>query len=91
MVEPDHHENAGSTAQWRPGTGRFLGCRIVVDREGRPWTVREADATHVPGARAERCLIFDTSGYCFRVWQYPFDWRELTNGELLALGRVTCD
>jgi hypothetical protein len=91
MVEHDRNESATVTPQWRDRVGRSLDSRLAVDPEGRAWTVREADATHVPGARARRSLIFDTVGYCFRVWQYPLDWRDLTNVELLALGRITCD
>jgi hypothetical protein len=35
--------------------------------------------------------VFDTVGCCFRVWEYPLDWRDLTNAELLAVGRITRD
>lgn len=91
MVEYDRYERAAVTPEWRDSNGRSLRSRVAVDPQGRAWTVREADATHVPGARARHSLIFDTVGYCFRVWQYPLDWRELTNAELLALGRITCD
>jgi hypothetical protein len=91
MVEQDRHESVEVTPQWRDSVKQSLGSRMAVDPQGRAWTVRETDATHVPGARARRSLIFDTVGCCFRVWHYPPDWRDLTTAELLALGKVTCD
>ena len=91
MVEHDSYERADGVSQWRDSAGHRSGSRLAVDRQGRAWTVREMDAVHVPGARGRCSLIFDTVGHCFRIWQYPMDWRDLTNGELLALGRIICD
>ena len=91
MVERQHYENEDHRSEWSERGRSPGGSRMVVDPEGRTWTVREIDAAHVPGARARRSLIFDTAGCCFRVWQYPQDWRDLLNDELLALGRIGCD
>jgi hypothetical protein len=91
MVEPDRHESVEVTPQSRDSVKHSLGSRVAVDPQGRTWTVRETDSTHVPGARARRSLIFDSVGCCFRVWHYPPDWRDLTTAELLALGQVTRD
>ena len=91
MVEKNRHEQAPIAPPWRGGVAPSLDLRTVVDDHGRVWTVRETDTSKVPGARAPWSLIFDTDGYCFRVWSYPLDWQELSNGELLALGRVICD
>ena len=91
MVDQDRHERAGGAPQWRDGVRPSVNSRLAMEPTGRVWTVRETDATHVPGARARSCLVFDTVGCCFRVWQYPLDWRDLTNAELLAVGRITRD
>ena len=91
MVDQDRHEPGDGAPQWRDGIKRSVNSRVAVESTGRTWTVRETDATHVPGARAPSCLVFDTVGCCFRVWQYPLDWRDLTNAELLAVGRITRD
>jgi hypothetical protein len=91
MVEHDGHERTDVGSQWRNRAGHSSGSRVAVDRQGRAWTVREMDAARVPGARARRSLIFDTAGHCFRIWQYPVDWRDLTTHELLALGGIGRD
>jgi hypothetical protein len=91
MGEENRYEIADVAARSRHRIRHSAGSRVLVDPEGRAWTVYETDAAHVPGARALQCLIFDTTGYCFRLWRYPIDWRELTSAELLALGRITPD
>ena len=53
--------------------------------DGIQWHVHEANAAHVPGARRDRCLIFDSDGIVRRVWTYPSDWMKLTDDALWAL------
>jgi len=53
--------------------------------DGIQWHVHEASATHVPGARRDRCLIFDSEGVVRRVWAYPSDWMNLPDDALWAL------
>ncbi|HJU68346.1 MAG TPA: hypothetical protein VJ650_08850 [Gemmatimonadaceae bacterium] len=91
MGEMNRYEHLEDPQHWRGKIAHSPGSRVAVDSQGRAWTVREADATHVPGARARQSLIFDTPGCCFRVWHYPSDWRDLSTSELLALGQVSCD
>jgi hypothetical protein len=91
MAEKERYEPAPIAQQWRDAVRDFYGSRQAVDPTGRAWTIREADAAHVPGSRGRRALIFDTEGHCFRVWSYPLEWRELTTAELLALGRIVRD
>lgn len=43
------------------------------------------DATNVPGARAERCLIFDSEGVVRRAWVFPAAWNELDDESVFAL------
>lgn len=50
--------------------------------EGLRWLVREVDTTHVPGARAPSCLIFESEGVVRRAWRYPDDWRRLSDDRL---------
>jgi len=53
--------------------------------DGIQWHVHEANAAHVPGARRDRCLIFDSDGIVRRVWTYPSDWMNLTDDALWSL------
>lgn len=66
-----------------------LEQRDIVDREGRPWTVRELDGTVVPGSRGARCLVVETHGAVRRFWRYPADWATLDDAALLRLCGVT--
>jgi len=54
-------------------------------RDGTRWIVREADTTHVPGARGDHCLIFESDGVIRRAWTYPDDWRSFSDDALAAL------
>lgn len=56
-----------------------------IQGDGIQWHVHEANATHVPGARRDRCLIFDSDGIVRRVWAYPSDWMKLTDAALWSL------
>jgi len=61
--------------------------RIIVDRDGVEWTVREM-ATPQTWARAPRCLVLNSRECVRRVWSYPNDWRALDPDALLRLGRA---
>jgi hypothetical protein len=43
------------------------------------------DATSIPGARANRCLIFDSEGVVRRAWSFPRTWAELDDDDIWAL------
>jgi hypothetical protein len=43
------------------------------------------DATGIPGARGDRCLIFDSEGVVRRAWSFPRSWAELDDESILAL------
>jgi hypothetical protein len=61
--------------------------RVVVDeRTGAQWLVGEREASHQPGARADRYLCFDSADTRRRVWHYPSEWRRLSDADLLDLG-----
>ena len=68
----------------QPTTGD-AAPRDFVDQRGVLWHVVERDARRDPGARADRCLVFDCADVCRRVWRYPAHWRELSPDELVAL------
>jgi hypothetical protein len=54
-------------------------------REEMRWVIREVSTEHVPGARAGRCLIFESEGVVRRVWTFPDDWRRLSDDATWAL------
>jgi len=54
-------------------------------RDETHWSVHETDASQCPGARGERCLIFDGDGIVRRVWSHPDNWAELDDDALWAL------
>lgn len=56
-----------------------------ISRDEAMWIVREVDARHVPGARGERCLIYETDGIVRRVWTFPTDWAALSDDALWEL------
>ena len=62
--------------------------RSVLDASGNSWQVYERNAAHEPGARAERCLIFESERAWRRAWQYPVDWEALSEAELRTIGRI---
>lgn len=57
----------------------------LLERGERQWTVREMDARDVPGARAPRCLICESTDVIRRLWDYPSDWRDRDDAELAKL------
>lgn len=60
-------------------------ARIFVDSTGVEWEVSEVDASKVPAARGERCLIFRSPGAVRRVWTYPSSWTSMSASELVDL------
>lgn len=56
-----------------------------LTRDGVRWQVREADTSQSPGARANRCLIFDADGIVYRAWTYPRNWSQLDDESLWAV------
>jgi hypothetical protein len=54
-------------------------------REGTEWSVREVGCAHVPGARSDTSLLFESVDAIRRVWHYPHDWRSLDDAALWAL------
>ena len=61
--------------------------RYLHASDHRIWTVEEIDARHVPGAKADRCLVFSTGSITRRVWNYPTDWMRLSDEDLEELSR----
>jgi hypothetical protein len=49
------------------------------------WSVVEVDARDVPGVHAPNCLIFSRQDCVRRVWEYPANWLDLDDTELVAL------
>ena len=64
--------------------------RIYAD--GIEWEIYEQDTTRTPGATDSTSLIFSSPELVRRVWRYPADWLQLSDGDLLTLrGDVTRD
>jgi hypothetical protein len=57
--------------------------RIYAD--GVEWEIYEQDTTRTPGATHSSSLIFSSQDLVRRLWQYPENWVELSDGELLTL------
>jgi hypothetical protein len=55
------------------------------EHDGQRWQVRELDASHVPGARSDRCLICESTEVIRRLWSYPNDWVTLDDQALFRL------
>jgi hypothetical protein len=54
-------------------------------RDGVRWAVYEASAARTPGAKAYRCLIFDSDGIVRRLWTFPEHWNQLADDEIIRL------
>ena len=64
------------------------GPRVVRnDATGDLTTVVERKAERVVGSRGPRCLIFNTDLGFTRLWDYPENWLDLGDQELLALAQ----
>jgi hypothetical protein len=79
--EPPKHDRAAKI--W--AQARVLAERMVYDRRGEEWMVRELDATALPGAEVSRYLIFENHRAVRKLRQYPSDWTQLGDATLLAL------
>lgn len=62
------------------------GPRVLRDNSsGEITTVVERKADGVAGARGPKCLLFHTERGFTRLWDYPANWPELSDEELLRL------
>jgi len=59
--------------------------RTFRDAAGCTWSAHEVAAGAVPWAHGPRCLLFGSETVVRRVWDYPPDWRALSDAELEAL------
>lgn len=62
------------------------GPRVVRDAPtGEVITVVERRADGVAGARRPTCLLFSTERGFTRLWDYPANWDDMSDAELVAL------
>ena len=62
------------------------GPRMVRDgKTGEMISVVERRADGVAGARAPFCLVFSSEAGFRRIWNYPANWMDFGDDELLAL------
>jgi hypothetical protein len=64
------------------------GALEFTDYTGERWRVVEDACGRIsdPTARTRRCLVFTTSLFVRRIYEYPADWARLTSEQLIALG-----
>ena len=75
------HRITGVSNAWRLGASRTVSDA----RTGRVWRVSEVDARSLPGARGPSCLLFDSPTMVRRVWNFPRDWGQLPDDDLVGL------
>ena len=64
------------------------GSRVwFTGEDGAAWCAREELVAEVPGARAPRCLFFESANAFRRVWLYPAEWLTCTRERLLELSQ----
>lgn len=59
--------------------------RIVVDPQGRQWTVRELEGPSYDRRTTARSLVFVCDDAMRRVRNYPADWFDWSNDALYGL------
>ena len=59
--------------------------RLLISGPDR-WLVTEVAAHDIPGALADRCLVFQSEHVARRLWHYPANWYSLSDYALAALG-----
>jgi hypothetical protein len=57
--------------------------KVIQDPKGPKWLVREIEQVH--GAWRSRSLVFSTDGLMRRLTNYPPNWSEWADADLLAL------
>lgn len=81
-----HGRFSDSTTQHSRDTAVVNGPRVLRDRSnGEITTVVERKADGVAGARGPACLLFHTDRGFTRLWDYPENWADLSDQELLRL------
>jgi hypothetical protein len=81
-----HGRFSEDTARFDRENVVLRGPRVVRDvRSGDTITVVERRADGIAGARRPACLVFSTERGFVRLWHYPPNWDDLTDGELVAL------
>src|SRR5581483_4039819 len=79
---PRYHDSTMTHSRTMP---EARSTARVIRRSGDSWSIREMDARLVPGARADHCLICESTDVIRRVWHYPSNWHDLSDDELWHL------
>jgi hypothetical protein len=77
-----------SNPEWQRANEPLVvrGPRLLRDgANDQIMTVVERWAHGVAGARGPACLVFSTELGFTRLWDYPDNWNELSDAELIAL------
>lgn len=82
--QPFGHIGRGASAAPESARSRGLAdCRVVETRDGQ-WRVYELDGGQYD-RRASPSLVFESDGVLRRVRDYPPNWRELSDNELMEV------
>ena len=80
------HRISNPAWQHTQGTLVVTGPRVLRDEStDQIVTVVERSAHGVAGARGPACLVFSTELGFTRLWDYPANWTDLSDAELIRL------
>ena len=84
-MEPIHEQdNAQTRDADRVLSGLVPQTRVIVDDDGRIWTVEQLRAPSTDPTQ-DQSLLFTTDNVMRRIRRFPENWHSLTDAELYAL------
>lgn len=78
------HDNAQTTGAEHLLSGLVPQTRVIVDDDGRIWTVEQLRAAATDPVQ-DPSLLFTTDNLMRRIRRFPDNWHSLTDSELYAL------
>lgn len=57
----------------------------TIKARATDWSIREFDSPRTPGAKAQVSLICESNSAVRRLWNFPANWRTMSELELLEL------
>ena len=81
--DPRQHARSGESQNQSARAKGLTNCR-TIDTDDAQWWVYELESGPYD-RRSGRSLIFESDGVLRRVRDYPADWRELSDAQLMAV------
>lgn len=78
------HDRTQIRGAERPPSGLAPSTRVIVDDDGRIWTVEQLRPSPTDPVQ-KPSLLFTTENLMRRIRHFPDDWHSLTDPELYAL------